>query len=173
MTFDLDLYLQGHSTLLWLGIQHDSIVWVIMRRQRVSSESRCSSSSFLGFLAATKQLNEWYFRSVCPSVTPFWLCSHHCIIMKLSGVITNDISDVHAKVQGQRWKVNVTEVKTQLSSFRTVSPVWIHRCQQSDAQSLMWDRRGALLFFKVTYQISRSHGTKNRWFGPEFGVSRL
>ena len=72
MTFDLDLYLQGHSSLLWLGIQHDSIVWVIMRRQGVSSESRCSScSSFLGFLAATKQLNEWYFLSVCPSVTPF------------------------------------------------------------------------------------------------------
>ena len=33
MTFDLDLYLQGHSTLFWLGIQHDSIVWVIMRRR--------------------------------------------------------------------------------------------------------------------------------------------
>ena len=33
MTFDLDLHLQGHSTLLWLGIQHDSIVWVIMRRR--------------------------------------------------------------------------------------------------------------------------------------------
>ena len=33
MTFDLDLCLQGHSTLFWLGIQHDSIVWVIMRRR--------------------------------------------------------------------------------------------------------------------------------------------
>ena len=43
MTFDLDLYLQGHSTLFWLGIQHDSIVWVIMRRQGVSSERRRSS----------------------------------------------------------------------------------------------------------------------------------
>ena len=28
--------------------------------------------------------------SVRPSVTPFWLCSHHRIIMKFSGVITND-----------------------------------------------------------------------------------
>ena len=27
------------------------------------------------FLAATKQLYEWYFLSVCLSVTPFWLCS--------------------------------------------------------------------------------------------------
>ena len=66
------------------------------------------------FLAATKQLYKWYFPSVrpsvclsvCPSVrlsvTPFWLCSHHCIIMKFSEVITNDQSKVHAKGQGQR-----------------------------------------------------------------------
>ena len=47
MTFDLDLYLQGHSTLFWLGIQHDSIVWVIMRRRGVSSEHRRSSCSSL------------------------------------------------------------------------------------------------------------------------------
>ena len=40
--------------------------------------------------------------SVCLSVTPFWLCSHHRIVMKFSGVITNDKSDVHAKGQGQR-----------------------------------------------------------------------
>ena len=45
MTFDLDLYLQGHSTLFWFGAQHDSIVWVIMRRRGVSSERRRSSCS--------------------------------------------------------------------------------------------------------------------------------
>ena len=45
MTFDLDLYLQGHSTLFWLGIQHYSIVWVIMRWRGVSSERRRSSCS--------------------------------------------------------------------------------------------------------------------------------
>ena len=47
MTFDLDLYLQGHSTLFWLGIQHDSIVWVIMRRrgypQNEGVRTSCSS----------------------------------------------------------------------------------------------------------------------------------
>ena len=48
-----------------------------------------------------------YFRpsvclSVCPSVTPFWQCSCYHIIMKFSGVITNDRSDVHANGQGQR-----------------------------------------------------------------------
>ena len=53
----------------------------------------------LKFLAATKQLYEWF----SPSVTPFLLCSHHLIIMKLSGVITNYRKDVHAKGQGQRF----------------------------------------------------------------------
>ena len=42
--------------------------------------------------------------SVRPSVTPFSPCSHHRIIMKFSGVITNDKSDIHAKGQGQRSK---------------------------------------------------------------------
>ena len=32
---------------------------------------------------------------------PCWLCSHHRIIMKFSGVITTDRSDGHAKGQGQ------------------------------------------------------------------------
>ena len=94
----------------------------------------CMKRWFAVFLAATKQLYKWYFPSVrpsvClsvrPSVTPFWLCSHHCIIMKFSGVITSDRSDVHAKGQGQRSKVKVTEVTTQLYGFRIVTPVWIH-----------------------------------------------
>ena len=77
-------------------------------------------------LAVTKQLYKWYFPSVRPSVTPFSLCSHHRIIMKFPGVITNDKSMVHGKDQGQRSKVKVTEVKTQLNRFRTVTPVRIH-----------------------------------------------
>ena len=36
------------------------------------------------------------------SVTPFSQCSHHCIIMKFSEVITNDQSDVHVANQGLR-----------------------------------------------------------------------
>ena len=98
----------------------------------------------------------------CPSVTPFWLCSHHRIIMKFSGVITTDQGKVHAKGQGQRSKVKVTEVTTQLNRFRTVTPVWIHQWVQNAAQSLKKHRRGALLFFKVIHQISRSHCSKNR-----------
>ena len=45
--------------------------------------------------------------------------------MKFSGVITNDQSKVHAKGQGQRSKVKVTELTTKLNRFRTVTPVWI------------------------------------------------
>ena len=108
------------------------------------------------FLAATKQLYKWYFPSVRlsvrpsvrMSVTPFWLCSHHRIIMKFSGVINNDQSKVHTKGQGQRSKVKVTEVTTQLNCFRTVTPVWIHIWWWNDAYSLMLLRRGALLFFQ-------------------------
>ena len=70
------------------------------------------------------QLYEWFSPSVRlsvhPSVTPFWLCSHHRIIMKFSGVITNDKSDVHAKDQGRRSTVKVTEVMTQFSRFLAV-----------------------------------------------------
>ena len=82
----------------------------------VINQNGCKISRFKPrqFLAATKQLYKWYFPSVrlsvrlfvcpsvCLSVTPFWLCSHHRIIMKFSGVITNDQSKVHAKGQGQR-----------------------------------------------------------------------
>ena len=97
--------------------------------------------------------------SVRPSVTPFWLCSPHRIIMKFSGVITNDQSKVHAKGQGQRSKVKVTEVTTQLNRFRTVTPVWILIWWWNDAYSLMLLRRGALLFLAATKQLYK-------WYFP-------
>ena len=106
--------------------------------------------------------------SVRPSITPFSPCSPHRIIMKLSGVITNDKSDVHAKGQGQKSKVKVTEVNTQLNRFRTVTLVWIHIWWWNDANSLMMLRRGALLFLKVICQISRSHGSKKRSIWPRW-----
>ena len=106
-----------------------------------------------------------------PSDLPCWLCSHHRIIMKFSGVITNDQRKVHAKGQGQRSKVKVTEVTTPLNRFRTVTPVWIHIWWWNYAYSLMLLRRGALLFLKVICQISRSHGSKNRRIWPRLVVS--
>ena len=67
--------------------------------------------------------------------------------MEISGVINNDKSDVHAKGQGQRSEVKVTEVKTQHKAkkivnfdpnwaFWTATPGWIHQYLQNDAQSL-------------------------------------
>ena len=129
------------------------------------------------FLAATKQLDKWYFPSVRLSVrlsvTPFWLCSHHRNIMKFSGVITNDQRKVHAKGQGQRSKVKVPEVTTPLNRFQSVTPVWIHIWWWNDTYSLMLLRRGALLCFKVIRQISRSYGSKNLRIWPRLGVSGL
>ena len=110
-------------------------------------------------------------KSVRLSVCPSHLFDYVRIIMKFSGDITNDKSDVHAK--GQRSKVKVTEVTTQLNRFRTVTPVWIHIWWWKDTYSLMLLRRGALLFFKVIRQISRSHGAKNRRIWPRLGVSWL
>ena len=139
----------------------------------------------VAFLAATKQLYKWYFpsvrpsispsvcQSVCLSVTPFSPCSHHRIIMKFSGVITMVKSDFHAKGQGQRSKVKVTEVNTQLSRFRTLTPGWIHIWRWNHAHIWKQHRRGALLFFKVIRQISRSHSYKNRRIWPRLGVSGL
>ena len=43
----------------------------------------------------------------------------------------------------------------------------------NDAQSWKQHRRGALLFFRVIRQISRSHGTKNCQFWPKLTVSGL
>ena len=117
-------------------------------------------------------------QSVCPSVClsarpSVWLFSHHRIIMKFSEVITSDRSDVHAKGQGQRSKVKVTEVTTQLNRFQTGTPVWIHIWWWNDAYSLIMLRRGALLFLKVIHQISRSHGSKYRQIWPRLDVSGL
>ena len=141
----------------------------------------CSYKNVLRPLFSCDQAALQMLFSVCPSVrlsvrlsvTPFWLCSHHSIIMKFSGVITNDQSKVHAKGQGQRSKVKVTEFTTQLNRFRTVTPVWIHIWWWNDAYSLMLLRRGALLFFKVIRQISRSHSSKNGRMWPRLGVSGL
>ena len=84
--------------------------------------------------------------SVCPAVVPFSQCFCDRIIMKFSGVITNDRS---AKGQGQGSKVKVTEVKTQFSRFRTVTPVWIHLW--------WWMMHKAWCLGEVHYCFSRSY----------------
>ena len=89
------------------------------------------------FLAATKQLLEHIFLSVCLSVRPsvrhtIWHCSCPRIILQISGVIAIDRRDVHAKGQGQSARVKVAEVMTPFNRFRTVTPVWIHICWSNE-----------------------------------------
>ena len=64
-------------------------------------------------------------------------------------------------------------ILTRIERFRAVTPVWIQPWFWNDAQSLIKDRRGALLFSKVIHQILSSHVTKIRHFWPEFSVSGL
>ena len=72
------------------------------------------------------------YPSVCHTFFTILPSSYHHEIFR---VITNDRSDVHAKGQGQRPNVKVTEVKTLFSRFRTVPPVWMHTCRWNNAQS--------------------------------------
>ena len=96
-------------------------------------------------------------------VTPFSLCSHHGIIMKFV-------------YQWQKWclcKSSRSEVKTQINNFGTITPVWFHIWWWNDAQSLILFRSGALLIFKVIYQISSHTAKKNHQFRPKLGVFGL
>ena len=105
--------------------------------------------------------------SVCPSVRPS-VC--HTFFTMFPSSYHHEIFRNY--YHGQKWcpckrsrselKVKVTEVNTQLSRFRTLTPVWIHIWQWNHAHSWKQHRRGAVLFFKVILQISRSHGSKNR-----------
>ena len=115
------------------------------------------------FLAATKQFYEWFSPSVCLSNHP-----SHIFIMFPSSYHHEIFRSHHhwhkwslSKRSMSRSKVKVTEGKTQLSRFRTVTPVWIHIWRWNGAQSL-WHRKSALLFFKVICQNSRSHRTKKK-----------
>ena len=149
-----------HRLLFYMRLVSEMRIWQL---QNFSSQRGDFCKNRSPFLAATKQLVEHFCLSVrlsvCPSVcytffTMFPSSYHHEIFR----IIAKDKSDVHAKGQGQRPKVKVTEVKTQLSCLRTVTPVWIHIWWRNDAQNLMLLMRGALLFFKVIRQISSSQG---------------
>ena len=90
--------------------------------------------------------------------------------MKLSGIITIDRINVHAKGHGEKSKVKVTEVKI------NVAAIWVFPSCNSSLNLQMatkWRRRRALSISYVVRQISRSHGTKNHQFSPKFGVSGL
>ena len=124
------------------------------------------------FLAATKQLYEWYFLSVCPSVCPSVRLSHLLDYVPIIVSSWNFQELSHwtrvrsmqkVKVKGQGHRGHDPNFR-----FRTVTPVWIHIWWWNDTYSLMLLRRGAQLFFKVIRQISRSHGAKIAEFDPDW-----
>ena len=80
--------------------------------------------------------------------------------------------------QGHTSSCKVTRLKkssilTQIRTFWTVTPIWIHQWLRNDAQSLKWQRRGALLVFKVIHQVGGWHGYKICRFWPKLDISRL
>ena len=76
------------------------------------------------------------------------------------------------KIRHQRWRSQRSKpILPQFWHFRNVAPVWIHILLRNDAQCLKWPTRGALLFFKVISQISRSQGLENVWFGSDLRFS--
>ena len=105
------------------------------------------------FLAATKQLLEHFCAFVRPSLC---LLHHfHNVPVIVSSWNFQELLPTTKvmSTQSQRLKVKVTEVKTQYSRFRTVTPVWIWIWWWNDAQSLMLLKRGSLYFFKVICQV--------------------
>ena len=113
--------------------------------------------------------------SVCLSVCPSHLFHHVPIIVSSWNFQellpwSKVMSMQKVKVRGQRSR---SQVNTQLSRFRTLTPAWIHIWQWNHAHSWKQHKRGALLFFKVIRQISRSHGSKNPRIWPRLGVSGL
>ena len=134
----------------------------------------------------------WMVQSVCLSVRPsvclsvrLSVCLFVCLSVRPSHLFDyvpiivsswnfRELLLPKTKVTSrQKVKVKVTEVTTQLNRFRTMTPVWIHIWWWNDAYYLIMLRRGALLFFKVICQISRSHGSKNRRIWARLGVSGL
>ena len=115
------------------------------------------------------------FSFVCLSVSVCLCLSHlfHYVPITVSSWNFQEGLPMTEVMSMQKCKVRGQEVKTQISCFGTITPVWFHIWRWNDAQSLILFRSGALLIFKVICQISRSHGYENHRFRPRLGVSGL
>ena len=106
-------------------------------------------NSILHLVFSYDQAAIWLVQSVRPSVC---LSVCHTFFTMFPSSYHHEI--FRSYYHGQKWcpckrsKVKVTEVNTQLSRFRTLTPVWIHIWQWNHAHSWKQHRRGALLFFQ-------------------------
>ena len=143
-------------------------IWNLSPRVKLTINRHCFSCDQAGqttllFVHPSVQLLQLFHNVFC-----------HRIIMKFSALITIEKSDVHSKGQSQRWKVKVTEVKTNFVLFggfpdcnsslnlQLVSK-WCFTC--SGIEYVAW------FFFCFFFggggrHILRSHGTKNFDFDP-------
>ena len=124
--------------------------------------------SLYGQYFSCDQAALWMVQPVRPSVRSSVSLSV-CLSVRhtfFSGVITNDRGKVHAKGQGQRSRVKVTEVTNQLNRFRTVTPVLIHKWWWNDA----WC---PIVFQGHSKKFQGHTAQKNRRIWPRLGVSRL
>ena len=85
--------LKSSTTLPFIQQLVQSSWWVVFR---------CDQAAIRTLITVCPSVYMSVCLSIRPSVTPFWQCSCHRIILKFSGVITIDRHDVHAKGQGQR-----------------------------------------------------------------------
>ena len=123
------------------------------------------------FLAATKQLYEWFSLSVHPSVC---LSVRHTFLTMFPSSYHHEI--FRRYYQWQKWrpckrsrsKVKVTEVTTQLNHFRTVTPVWIHIWWWNDRYSLTMLRRGAYCFSRSSVKFQGHTALKIVEFDPDW-----
>ena len=76
----------------------------------------CSPITYIRFCQVA--FNNWNMKMITLPNTDCWFLN--------SVVITRAKSDVHAIGKDQWSKVKVSEVKTQLSRLRSLTPVWIH-----------------------------------------------
>ena len=105
----------------------------------------------------TQGTRQWTF------TTPRWRCGS-ILLPSLNA----EVPESAGGGQGQRSKVKVTEVNSQLSRSRTATPVWIQISWWNDAQSLMLLRRIALLFFKSSVKFQGHIALKIVEFDPDW-----
>ena len=130
----------------WLGIQYDSIVWVIMRRRGVSSErrrsSRSSSRSSVNFQGHTEQkianfhLN-WVFLD-CNSSLISPMAMKWCTKLEAAPKTSHIVFQGHPKNFKATWD-KISPFFTRIGHFHIVThytQVWIHWWQWNNAQSI-------------------------------------
>ena len=123
----------------------------------------CFSGLSVKFQGHTGQKNRRFWPGL--SVSGLWLEFQFADGFQMMHKAWSIIEEVPYCFSRSSCKFQVTRdqkksILTQIGGFRTVTPVRIHWWLWNDAQSLKQYRRGALLFFRVICQISRSHGTK-------------